>query len=120
MTDFLEFYLNGGVFNHFVTIGLAIAASSLVFHARAQGEGMARWLRLADRALLGCIAVGLLGTLMGIIDASAALATIPADQFLAAGARAAGIAVVPLAWALLGAIPLGIAVAIRDHRHSAL
>ena len=119
MTDFLAFYLDGGVFNHFVTIGLAIAASSLVFHARSSGEGTARWLRLTDRALLGCVAVGLLGTLMGIIDAGAALQTIPADQFLPAAARGAGIAVVPLAWALLGTIPLGIAATLRGHRASA-
>lgn len=118
MTDFFTFYLSGGVFNHLVTIGLAIAASSLVFHARAGEKAGTRWLRLADRALLGCLGLGLLGTLMGVIDASAALATIPADQFLAAEARAAGLAVIPLTWALLGAIPLGIVASIQAHRQT--
>jgi hypothetical protein len=119
MTDFLTFYLNGGLFNHLVTIGLAVATSSLVFHARARDQAGIRWLRLADRALLGCVGLGLLGTLLGIIDASAALATIPAEQFMVAQAQAAGLAVIPLAWALVGAIPLGIVASVQAHRHIA-
>lgn len=118
MTDFFTFYLSGGLFNHLVTIGFAVATSSLVFHARAGDQAGSRWLRLVDRALLGCLGLGLLGTLMGIIDASAALATIPAEHFLAAQAQAAGLAVIPLAWALLGAVPLGIVASVQGHRQT--
>ncbi|MFV8749535.1 hypothetical protein ACNOYE_03165 [Nannocystaceae bacterium ST9] len=118
MSDFVTFYLGGGIFNHLVTVGLALAASALVFHARSRDRGDARWLRLADRTLIVCVGFGLLGTLLGVIDAGAALAEIPPEHFQVAAARGAGFAVIPLTWALLGALPLAVVAGIHRHRAS--
>lgn len=119
MSDFVIFYFSGGLFNHLVTIGLGFAGGAIVMHARSRGrEDAARWLALADRALLACVGLGLLGTLLGFTDLSALLAEIPTDQFLPVAARGGGLAIVPLTWSLLGAVPLALVVGARRLRDS--
>lgn len=114
MDSFFDFYANGGIFNHLITIGLGVAIASLVFYRRHGAEE--RWLAFCDRALLACIGLGLLGSLFGVIDASAALALVSHEKLMPAASRAAGLVVIPLAWALIGALPVGLASAITRFR----
>ncbi|MCA9659383.1 MAG: hypothetical protein KC486_13640 [Myxococcales bacterium] len=107
MGNFIDFYANGGIFNHFITIGLGVALASLVF-ARREG-GSERWLAVCERTLVACLGLGLLGSLFGVVEASAALGMVKPEFLMPAASRAAGILVIPLCWALLGVIPLGIA-----------
>ncbi len=119
MSDFLVFYVSGGLFNHAITIGLGVAVAALVFYLRANQRGDAggsSWLLVCDRALLTCVGLGLLGSSFGAIDASAALASAPPEAMMPAAAQAAGLVVIPLAWALLGSIPVWIASTVFQHR----
>jgi hypothetical protein len=113
MSNFIEFYANGGIFNHFVTIGFGVAAASLFFAWRGAG---AKWLDTCGRTLLTCLGLGLLGTAFGVAEVGAAVATVPPELAAAATARGLGIAVNTLAWALFGAIPLWVLCAIARHR----
>ena len=113
MGNFIDFYANGGIFNHFVTIGFGVAAASLFFAWRGAG---AKWFDTCGRVLLTCLGLGLLGTAFGVSEVGAAVATVPPEVAAAATARGLGIAVIPLAWALFGAIPLWILCAVARHR----
>lgn len=121
MSDFVEFYKNGGIFNHLVTVGLGMAVAALVFHARArkhEPERAAAWLTLCDRTLLTCIGLGLLGVLFGTFDASAVLLTLPPEKVLEPALRVLGLLGIPLTWALLGTFPLWIVSTVLRFRQA--
>ena len=42
MDSFFDFYANGGIFNHLITIGLGVAIASLVFYRRHGAEELGR------------------------------------------------------------------------------
>lgn len=110
MSNFIEFYRSGAPFNHFVAVGLGMAAAALVFHARgseaARREGA--WLRVCDRALIASVGLGAVGVLFSVIEASAVLQSLPPEKVLAPALKMLGLVVIPLLWALLGSFPLWI------------
>jgi hypothetical protein len=113
MQDFAEFYALGGLFNHVVTLLALAGVSSLVVHAALarRRAGDHRLLDAADRFAALATAAGVLGVAFGMMDVSAALATIPAELVVQAAGQSAGIVAVPLAWALMCAIPVWLASA---------
>jgi hypothetical protein len=117
MSSFVEFYAHGGFFNHLITVGFGLAVASLVFARR--DDQKARWLDTCTRALVTCLGLGVLGTAFGIIEVGAAVATVAPELASKAAARGFGIAILPLAWSLLGAIPLWIVCATTRHRAAA-
>ncbi len=118
MQDFFEFYQFGGFFNHVVTLLCLGSLATLVLHAvgprRAGGE--APLLGLADRFTILAVAAGVLGTLFNTIEMGAALSTIAAEHYMPAMARGMSLVPIPLAFALLCAIPLGVATGCLRHR----
>ncbi|NVB40127.1 hypothetical protein G6O69_19935 [Pseudenhygromyxa sp. WMMC2535] len=116
--DFIQFYINGGVFNHAITITAAIGVLALALHARALklGQTSDDGLRVVDRLVVLCVGFGLLGTLFGSIDLAAALQTIPAADYDLGRARGMTLVVIPLAWSLMCAIPLWIASTVQSRR----
>ncbi len=68
MFNFFEFYTNGGVFMHAISLTavLAITALSLDARARKLGDDDPKRLRLADRLLVLCVGLGLMGLTMGV------------------------------------------------------
>ncbi|MGB1277870.1 MAG: hypothetical protein ACPG77_19145 [Nannocystaceae bacterium] len=116
MGDFINFYLSGGSFNHYVTIGFGVAVAALFFYKRGGGS---KWLGTCERALMACIGLGLLGVLCGLIDVGAAVPTVPAVDAARATAAGNAIAVIPLIWALLGSIPLWAVCSVFRHREKA-
>lgn len=116
MHSFSEFYFNGGIYMHLVTVGLGLAATCFVFARRA--EQRERWLATGTRALFLCLAVGLLGTIFGIVEVGEAVAGCQVEEAAKAATRGFGLAVHPFSWALLGTLPLFIHSAIVRHRIS--
>jgi hypothetical protein len=113
MGDFGIFYQNGGFFMNFITVAGAVALAAVLLHARSRRMGHANdeLLRVADRVAGVGVAIGLIGTLFGCIDLGAALnmadpSKIDAVKLMQAGARGFGIAVIPLAWGLMCAVPI--------------
>lgn len=115
MGNFIDFYLSGGFFNHLTTIGFGVAVSALLFY---RAGGGAKWLDTCARALLVCVGLGVLGATLGIIEVGAAIRTVAVEQAASAAAAGQGIAVIPLAWALLGAVPLWILCSVARHREA--
>ncbi len=113
MSSLFEFYQNGGFFNHLITISLGFAAASLLFAKRGD---VTRWLGTCDRALLTALCFGILGTVLGLADVGQAVRTVPPEQAATLTAVGNGIAIIPLAWALLGGLPLWIVACIGRHR----
>ncbi len=123
MSDFAQFYQQGGVFMHPITL-LALATAALLA-SRALGiRGLVKAVtagkRLAaapdDRLTLGLIVtalmLGMLGTTFGIIETCAALRSVPPEQHTLAVARAIPLALATLAWSLLVGAPLVLARAV--------
>ncbi len=122
MSDFSQFYASGGVFMHAISV-VAVAATTVLFlHARARslGDDDPKRLRLADRLLVVCVGLGLLGSLFGMIDMAAALTSVEAEQFSLGLARGMRLVPVTLCWALMVSIPIWIASTIQRHRSPAV
>lgn len=122
MFDFAEFYQNGGVFMHAISLTTALAALALALDARARklGDAEPERLRLADRLLLLGVGFGLLGTAMGMTDLFVALGMVltgpSPEQAMLAFARGGAIVPAPLIWSLLTALPLWIVGTLLRHR----
>jgi hypothetical protein len=114
MNSFAEFYVHGGLFNHLVTIGFGVAIASLLFARRV--ERSVRWLDTCSRALIACVGLGFLGTAFGIVEIGAAVMTVPPEAAAQATARGLGIAIIPVVWALMGALPMWIVCSVARHR----
>ena len=119
MFNFFEFYANGGVFMHAISLTAVAAVTALALDLRARklgDDGLAR-LRLADRLVGLGLGLGLLGGVFGMIDFGAALASLddPAVYQQAVG-RGLGIVGVPLAWALMVGIPIFLAGTLQRRR----
>lgn len=121
MEDFSYFYQCGGVFNHVVSLFCLAALTTLIMHASGrQSAGEQPYLRLGERFIALGVASGVLGTLFGVMEMSAALAVIDEAMTQAASNRAMGIVPIPLVWSLLCAIPLWVATTIMRHRAPAV
>ncbi len=118
MQDFSDFYQFGGYFNHIVSLFVLAAIASLVMHATAprRTDRATPLLRLCERFVALGVASGVLGSVFNMFELSAALATVPAELFDAAGNRGAGLVPIPLAWALMCAIPIFTATTCLRHR----
>jgi hypothetical protein len=117
MEDFSYFYQCGGVFNHLVSLFGLAALTTLVMHAVGRrNEGDSSLLRLGERFTALAVASGVLGTLFGVMEMSAALATVPDEMAAQASNRAMGIVPIPLVWSLLCAIPLWLATGCMRYR----
>ncbi len=114
-SEFFEFYQNGGLFNHFVTISLGFAAASLWF---ARRTNQPRWLATCERALVAGLCFGILGTVLGLADVGQAIRSVPPEQAAALTAVGNGIAIIPLAWSLMGGIPLWVLACVGRHRQA--
>jgi len=115
MENFTDFYFSGGLFNHLTTIGFGVAGAALFFY---RAGGGARWLDTCERALLVCLGFGVLGASLGLTEVGAAVRTVSADQAAMVATAGLGIAVIPIAWALLGTIPLWVLSSIARHRQT--
>lgn len=114
--DFGQFYQDGGVFMHVITlltiitgIGLVRRATTIRRTFRDPNEQLAR-LRSGGVAFpslaAAIVMVGTLATGLGWISVQAAVQTVPGDMAFLAASRGYGIAAYPLVWSLLCAVPL--------------
>ena len=117
MTEFGQFYQQGGVFMHLVTLLSLAAAGILATHAvrlrtlakrvlAAKPAGESVDFGLVGGLTLAAIMSGVLGATFGFMELAGALRTIPAAQHDAALLRALPLAVTPFAWALMLGTPL--------------
>lgn len=122
MSNFSVYYQNGGVFMHFISLGAAVALTSVLLHGRARrmGSDDPRLLRLADRFAWLCVAVGLLGSVFGLSEMCAALNMVEPELFAQAALRGAGIVPITLGWGLTCAIPIWTATAVYRVRRPAV
>ncbi len=123
MSDFPEFYQQGGVFMHLITL-LTLASAGLLAKEALGIRGLVRRVtagkpppaatedRLTLAFIIGALMFGLLGATFGIIETCAALRTVPPEHHTLALMRAIPIALSPLAWSLLLAAPLVIGRAV--------
>ncbi len=117
MHEFLEFYSNGSVFNHLVTLFCLAALTATGMHAFGpRRAGDPQLLRLAERFAAIGVAAGALGVLFNLVEMGAALATVPAELAEQASSRAMTIVPIPLIWALMCAIPVWVVTACLRHR----
>lgn len=118
MFNFFEFYTSGGVLMHPITLTAVVAITALFLDARARklGDKDPKRLRLADRLVLLCLGIGLIGTTMGATELFAALSGAPSDQYFSLLARGGAIVPFPLTWSLMLALPLWIATTVVRHR----
>lgn len=127
MQNFIEFYLNGGVFDHAITIVLVVGMTALALHRRARKLGVdgERYLWIVDRMAILCLGLGVIGTVFGVMEMSAAL------RFMAEGGadpatvdmardRAMAIVPIPLGWAGMCAVPLWIGATVFGRRRPAV
>ncbi len=120
MTDFSQFYQDGGIFMHAVTLTLIGALVSIGLHITSRPRSD-RHLNFATGLSRAGLLFGGLGTVMGLIDLFAALGTIPElSMWPGALSRATPIALYPLSWALLCAAPVIAAVCVLRFRHAGL
>lgn len=117
--EFAQFYQEGGMFMHVVTL-LSLVAGGRLLH-RASGirrtfrdpkaeRSRLRWGDPLTPALVACMVLtGMLGAVLGLGEVQAALLTIPPELYAMAEARGSQIAMHPLTWALVVAIPLTLA-----------
>ncbi|HLT35352.1 MAG TPA: hypothetical protein VK034_03680 [Enhygromyxa sp.] len=122
MFDFSQFYASGGVFMHPITLTAVVAITVLFLDARARklGDDGPKRLRLADRLVILCVGIGLIGTTMGVTELCAALSMAPSDRDFELLARGGAIVPNTLTWSLMLALPLWIAITVMRHRTSAV
>ena len=118
MGNFMEFYQNGGVFMHVISLGATVALTSVLLYGRSRRMGVDKpgHLSLADRLAGVCVAIGALGAVFGFIEMCYVLSIIEPEAFRRAAARASGIVVVPVAWSLMCAVPIWIATSVHRAR----
>lgn len=110
---FSQFYQQGGVFMHLITLCVIGGVVSIALRTRdarrtmvaphrptALDGGTTPWLIAAG------LMFGVAGTLMGVIELGAALRTIPLESWPIALSRGGQITVYPLTWAMLAFAPL--------------
>lgn len=111
-----QFYQAGGLFMHVVTLLSFVAGARLVrraggirrtFRAPTAERSRLRWGDPLTPALVATLVLaGMLGAVSGFSEVHAALQTVPPELQAAAESRGSQIAVIPLEWALMLAIPL--------------
>lgn len=123
MSDFPEFYQQGGVFMHLITL-LSLASAGLLARSAVGIRGLVHRVtagkpapaapddRLTLAFIVGALMFGTLGTTFGFIETCAALRTVPPEHHMMALMRAVPITLTPLAWSLLLAAPLVIGRAV--------
>ncbi|MEX1368510.1 MAG: hypothetical protein AB1Z98_35605 [Nannocystaceae bacterium] len=123
--DFGEFYRDGGVFMHVITLLTLITGAGLLRRAgtirrtfRDPNEQLAR-LRGGGVSVPSMVAAtvmtGLLGTALGWISVQAAVQSVSPDVVFLAAARGNAIATYPLVWSLLCAVPLTLGHGVLRH-----
>lgn len=117
MTNFAQFYQQGGVFMHLITL-LALTSTGLLASRAVRLRGLVRRVTAGkpppppehEGLILGLmVAAGLAGALgatFGLIETGAALRSVPPEHQVMALSRALPIALSPFAWSLLLVIPL--------------
>lgn len=109
MGDFAQFYQQGGVFMHAVTLlalacGGALAAYTIQRRTHSPSSDVSNGL---IRGLLrATLLFGAVGTTFGFMDMFAAVATVPPPQQIAVVFRALPLVLTPIAWALMLVAPL--------------
>lgn len=117
--DFTQFYQDGGFFMHVVTLLSLLAGARLLrrasgirrtFRDPASQRSRLRWGDPLTPALVACVVLAsMLGTVGGFIDVHGALLTVPPELQAIAESRGSQIAMYPLMWGLMVAIPLTLA-----------
>jgi hypothetical protein len=114
--EFAQFYQDGGVLMHLVTLLSLIAGARLL----ARAGGIRRMFRdpasqlprlrrgdpLTPALVAAVVLVGALGSVSGWVEVHAALQTIPEEHWARAFSMGSQIAVYPLMWGLMCAVPL--------------
>lgn len=100
--DFAQFYQEGGVFMHPIfLLGLvSCAAGPLALLIRARAMSIT-----AIVVGLLCLAIGLAGYLLGMVEVHSALQTVARDQYEMARERGTEIAMVPLYFGAAASAP---------------
>ena len=115
---FPNFYQAGGVLMHVITLLSLVALVAVGRRIRRLRAAFANPSAARERlarpsmtvtAIVTAIAVGVLGTLMGTMEAAAAVTTVPPDMQFPAFMRGLMILVIPGIWALMCTIPLMLA-----------
>ncbi len=113
--NFITFYQSGGVFMHVITllsivalvaVGRRIRRLRTAFAEPARARALLETESLGGTATRTALAVGALGTLMGAMEAAAAVGTVPPQLQFPAFMRGLMILVIPGIWALMCTIPL--------------
>lgn len=117
--NFTTFYQNGGVLMHAITLLSVVAVVLIARRVRRlrtafakpadARELMSRPDAMTTTALWTAVALGALGTLMGMMEAAVAVSTVPPDMQFSALMRGLSILVIPGIWALMCTIPLTLA-----------
>ncbi|EDM81434.1 hypothetical protein PPSIR1_39625 [Plesiocystis pacifica SIR-1] len=129
MGDFVQFYTNGGLFMHIITLTIGAAVAMLVYESalkrqdskegEPQGdEAPSPYLHLADRLAWIAVGLGVVGSLFGFFDMCAALQSIDPELRVDATLRASGIVPTTLAWGLMTALPVWMATTVRGLRRA--
>ena len=116
MTSFSQFFQDGGVFMHVITLLTLFVGGVMLRRVRTirqtfrdPKEQLGRLRRgdvLTPSLVAAMVMVGLLGTGLGWIQIQAALQSIPHEQWAMAQSLGGRIAAYPLVWSLLCAVPL--------------
>jgi len=125
MNDFSQFYQDGGVFMHVVTLFSIISGVLLIRRVgtirktfRDPNEQLMRLRRgdvLTPTLICAAVLSGALGTALGWISVFAAVPTVAPEQMHLAAMMGAKIATYTVAWSLLCAVPLTIAHGVLRH-----
>ena len=120
MSDFSQFYQDGGIFMHAVTLTLIGSFVSMGLHvaSRATKARSARHLDLASNLSKTGILLGALGSLMGCIDVFAAIRTVEnLEAWPRAFVHGMQIASYTVAWGLMCAAPVWVLQSLLRFRH---
>ena len=117
--EFAQFYQDGGVLMHVVTILSLIAGARLFVrmggirrmfrNPKAELPRLRQGDPLTPALVAAVVLTGMLGSASGWIEVHAALQTVPEDMWARAFSLGSQIAVYPLVWGLMCAVPLVLA-----------
>jgi biopolymer transport protein ExbB/TolQ len=118
MGDFSQFYRDGGLFMHFITVAATFGIAYTIRSARlarrmdtpARRAHFARSMDLAEGCIGIALAMGVLGSLFGLIDTTAAIQSVESDQLLKTIMRGISISSYTTTFALMVGIPLAFGV----------